>query len=380
MNQAQKTVIVGALFVGSLAALLYVWLGAGDAPSGGTAPLRPGLIRAADLEQGAGAKRETGAPAAGTADGILVRMARAPLDSLAPPVVPDAPRNIFEYPPPPPPKPVPPPPPPPITLQSLSPQRVYARSTLNYELLVQGHPLPEGARIVIDGQLMPSERAADNQLRARLTPDMTAQARNVAVRVIVPGQEAKWYSNDLTLLVEAPPNPNDQYRYIGLVTDAGGQNPRAVLSTDTEYQTVRPSEPFGRFRVKTVTREQVVVEDTQLPGVSHALPLSSGPPMAGGGMNPPPASGYPQPSYPAPAYQAPQPYQPSTQYNPQGQPQPAGQPDAKPQPGVTLQPGLKPQGALQMLIDPATGLPSNSDQQPNGGQPARPFNRARAPR
>ncbi|OYT69833.1 MAG: hypothetical protein CFK52_12805 [Chloracidobacterium sp. CP2_5A] len=372
MNQAQKTVIVGALFVGSLAALLYVWLWTGETPSGRVAPLRPGLIRATDLEQGDGAKRETTAPPPAVTNGILVRMARATLDSPPPPAVPDAPRNIFEYPPPPPPKPVPPPPPPPITLQSLSPQRVYARSTLSYELLVQGQPLPEGARLVLDGQLIAAERAAENQLRARLTPDMTAQARSVTVRVIVPGQEAKWHSNDLTLMVEAPPNPNDQYRYIGLVTDAGGQNPRAVIATDTEYQTVRPSEPFGRFRVKTVTRDQVVVEDTQLPGVSHTLLLSSGPPMAGGGMNSPPAIGYPAPVYPAP-----QTYQPPAQYNPQGQP--AGQPEMKPQPGINLQPGMKPQSALPLMIDPGNALPANSGQTSARQIPARPFSRVRAP-
>ncbi|MCS7079817.1 MAG: hypothetical protein NZ585_07175 [Chloracidobacterium sp.] len=374
--QARKSVVVGVLFIGSLAALLYVWFGTDGKPSTGTAPLRPGLVRAIDLEQKGKAAPAATTPPPAVVDGVLVRMAQANLDPLPPPAVPDALRNVFAYPPPPPPKPTPPPPPPPIVLQAVSPQRVFARSTLNYEVLVQGQPLPEGARVMLDGQLLPSERAGANQLRIRLTPDLTAQVRNATVRVVVPGQEAKWYSNDLTLTIEAPPNPNEQYRYIGLVTDAGGQNPRAVLATDTEYQAVQLNEPIGRFRVKSITREQVVVEDTQLPGVSHTLLLSSGPPMAGGGT--PAVTGYPQ-SYPPPVYQAPPSYQPPT-YDAQGQPisPPTPQPPVKPLPGIRPQPG----SGAPLMIDPGNALPMDGTQ-PNHMQqqiPPRPFNRIRSPR
>ncbi|QUW02251.1 hypothetical protein J8C06_07740 [Chloracidobacterium validum] len=361
MNQTHKTIVVGGLFVGSLALLLYVWFSDGTSSSGGVAPLRPGLIRATDLEQGTAPTKEVIASQPTVADGLLVRMARVTLTPARPRSVPEATRNIFDYPPPPPPKPVPPPPPPPITLQSLSPQRVFARSTLSYELLVQGQPLPEGARVILDGQLVASERTSDNQLRVRLTPDLTANARNATVRVIVPGQATKWYSNDLTLMVEAPPNPNDQYRYIGLVTDAGGQNPRAILATDTEYQTVRPSEPIGRFRVKTITRDQVVLEDTQLPGVSHTMPLSSGPPLAGGV---PPVSGYPQP--PQPVYQAPQGYQLQPQYNP-------GQPVTS-DPNLTVKPQEGNVGMPVIVGEPGVLKPVDGQ-----GRPQRPFNRQRPP-
>lgn len=370
-HQTRKTVVAVVFFIGSVAALLYVWFGTDDGPATRTAPLRPGLVRAIDLEQGVKAAPSPPPQPAGS-DGLLVRMARATLDPAAAPPVPETLRNIFEYPPPPPPKPVPPPPPPPITLQGVSPQRVFARSTLTYEVEVQGQPLPEGARVALDGRPLPSERAGDGRLRIRLTPDLTAQARNATVRVIVPGQEAKWYSNDLTLMIEAPPNPNDQYRYIGLVTDAGGQNPRAVLATETEYQTVRPNEPIGRFRVKSVTREEVVVEDTQLPGVSHTLQLSSGPPPTGGGS---PVTGYPQP-YPTQVYQAPPNYQPPVQYDAQGQPvgQPNFQPPTKPQPVVKPEPGI----GAPLVIDPGNPQPAS----PNNMQqiPQRPFNRLRTPR
>ncbi len=366
--------IVGSLFIGSLAALLYVWLGTAEAPTG-TAPLRPGLVRAIDLEQGVQAAVKPATPPSEGRDGILVQMARVTLDPILPPPVPETLRNIFEYPPPPPPKPVPSPPPPPIMLHGVSPQRVFARSTLNYEVLVQGQPLPDGAQVLLDGQPLPSERTGDGQLRIRLTPDLTAQARTATVRVVVAGQESKWYSNDLSLLIEAPPNPNDQYRYIGLVTDAGGQNPRAVLATDVEYQTVRPTETIGRFRLKSVTREEIVVEDTQLPGVSHTLHLSSGPPPAGG-ASPPAVTNYAPNYQQMPAYQPPPSYQPPVQYDAQGQPvgQPTGQPPMKPQPGLKPQSGS---GAPLMV------LPGNTNEQQPGNvpqAPPRPFNRLRAPR
>lgn len=370
MNQTQKTVLVGLLFVSSLVALLYVWFNTGGTDAAGMAPLRPGLIRATDLERGAADTPTVSPPVA--ADGILVRMAQASLTPTMPPAVPEAPRNIFDYLPPPPPKPVPPPPPPPITLQSVYPPRVYARSTMTYELTVEAQPLPEGVRVVIDGEALAAERKGEHQLRVRLTPNLTAQPRDVKVRIIVPGQEAKWYSNDITLTIEAPPNPNEEYRYIGMVTDAGGQNPRAVMATATEYQTVRPNDPIGRFRVKTITAEQVVVEDTQLPGVSHTMALSSGPPPTGGTM---PVSNYPK-SYPAPGYQPPQNYQvgqPPMQYDNTGQPV-QGQPGQF-QPGMPVKPVTRPQDGIPVIMgDPNTTKPTDDNR-----RPLRPFNRQRPP-
>ncbi len=376
MNQTRKTVLVSVLFVSSLAALLYVWFDPGGTDTAGVAPLRPGLIRAADLERGKTDRLAPPPPV--VVEGTLVRMARATLTPVIPPAVPESPRNIFDYPPPPPPKPVPPPPPPPIALQSVYPPSVYARSTMTYELTVTARPLPEGAQVVIDGETLAAERKGDEQLRVRLTPNLTAQPRSVTVRVIVPGQETKWYSNDVTLTIDPPPNPNEQYRYIGMVTDAGGQNPRAVLATTNEYQTVHPDEPIGRFRVKSVTSEQVVVEDTQLPGVSHTMPLSSGPAPTGGAPTPPIGGypqGYPTPGYQAPGYQPPQNYQapyggqPPVQYDSSGQP-------AQGQPQMPVKPVTKPQdgqGGMPVILgDPTKPTDGN-------GRPMRPFNRQRPP-
>jgi hypothetical protein len=379
MNQTQKAVAVGLLFVGSLSALVYVWLAPSKTDAAKMAPLRPGLIRATDLERTTPGRPPSPSPV--VVEGTLVRMARATLAPVTPPAVPDAPRNIFEYLPPPPPKPVPPPPPPPITLQSVYPPSVYARSTMTYELIVQAQPLPEGARVVIDGNALVAERKADHQLQVRLTPDLTAQPRNAAVRIVVPGQEGKWYSNDLTLTIEAPPNPNDEYRYIGMVTDAGGQNPRAVLATATEYQTVRPNDPIGRFRVKAITREQVVVEDTQLPGVSHTIPLSSGPPPTRSATAPPIGGGYPQISSPS-SYQAPQKYQvpyggqPPVEYDGTGQPAQAQLEQL--QPSLPVKPITKPQQGQGGI--PVTIGNSNTVKPTDGSEPAvRPFSRRRPP-
>ncbi|MGQ9898021.1 MAG: hypothetical protein ACUVR8_10765 [Acidobacteriota bacterium] len=376
MNQSQKTALVSILFIGSLATLLYVWLDTGGTNTGGVAPLRPGLIRATDLEKGETDRIAAPPPAA--AESTLVRMARAFLTPVIPPAVPESPRNIFDYPPPPPPKPVPPPPPPPITLQSVYPPRVYARSTMTYELTVEAQPLPEGVQVVIDGKPLAAERKGDHQLRVRLTPDLTAQPRSATVRMIVPGQEAKWYSNDLTLTVDPPPNPNEEYRYIGMVTDAGGQNPRAVLATANEYQTVHPNEPIGRFRVKTITSEQVVVEDTQLPGVSHTMPLSAGPTPTSSAI-PSPVSGYRQGGYAAPGYQAPQSYQvgqPPFQYDNSGQPIPGQL--KQPQSEMSMKPAIQPQdgrGGMPVIMgDPNTVKPADGTR-----RPIHPFNRQRPP-
>ena len=242
---------------------------------------------------------------------------------------------------------------------------------MTYELTVDAQPLPEGVRVVIDGETLAAERKGDRQLRVRLTPDLTAQPRTATVRVVVPGQESKWYSNDVTLKIDPPPNPNDEYRYIGMVTDAGGQNPRAVLATTNEYQTVRPNEPIGRFRVKSITSEQIIVEDTQLPGVSHTMPLSSGPAPTGGTPTLP-VGGSPQ-GYPTPGYQPPQSYQspyggqPPVQYDGTGQP-------VQGQPQMPVKPITKPQddqrGMPVIMGDPNKPMDGN-------GRPLRPFSRQR---
>jgi hypothetical protein len=213
---------------------------------------------------------------------------------------PDAGRNIFAFyvPPPPTPTPVPvapvetPTPPPPLTLASLAPQSVYAK-TGNFTLQISGDKFTPATRLYIEGQEQPTQFKSPQQLVA--TVPATAIAFPGARNVIVRTPDNQLYSNPSTLNVMQPPAPT--YTYIGLLKrpSANAKADTAVLKDGKgELHSVRAGDLVeGRFRVTAISEKNVELVDKDL-NVKHTMafvePRSTGatPGRAPGSIQPPP--------------------------------------------------------------------------------------------
>ncbi len=285
MNPKQKQILAGCLAIGAICAVLYAVFGTYPSPSGKPlAKLPPGYVRSKDLDEAKAGKRPIPVPEKVQTEQSLTRQfLEIPSGRPDIPAVPVVLRNIFKYPPPPVQKEKPPPPPPPITITGLSQASVFGKTSMSNELTVRANPLPDGAQVYFDGVPVPGQqRVSANEIRMTLTPEMTRSPRSIGILVKVPGQEQKWYSNSYNLSVVEPPRPD--VTYIGYIADAGGGNPQAVIKAGNEIQTMTTGQDYGRFRIKEITPQQIVLIDLQLAGVSHPFLLSGG--TASGPGNP----------------------------------------------------------------------------------------------
>jgi hypothetical protein len=185
---------------------------------------------------------------------------------------PEADRNIFAYyvPPPPPVKPVPTPTPtptPPLTVSTVSPASVFAR-TGDFSLQVMGDKFTPGVRIVIDGRAMATRIINTQQVATTVTADMIANPGNR--RIEVRTADGALYSNVVSLNVTPPPVPN--FTYIGLIGKPRG-NDIAVLQdkTNKEYLNVQRGDLVGgRFRLTSISDKELKLIDVNLK-IPHTL-------------------------------------------------------------------------------------------------------------
>ena len=185
---------------------------------------------------------------------------------------PEADRNIFAYyvPPPPPVRPTPPPTPvptPPLTVSTVSPASVFAR-TGDFSLQVMGDKFVPGVRIVIDGRAMQTRIISAQQVAATVTADMilNAGSRRIEVRTA----DGALYSNVISLNVTAPPVPN--FTYIGLIGKPRG-NDIAVLQDKNNKELVnvqRGDLVGGRFRLTSISDKELKLVDVNLK-IPHTL-------------------------------------------------------------------------------------------------------------
>jgi hypothetical protein len=187
----------------------------------------------------------------------------------------EADRNIFAYyvPPPPPvkapPTPVPTPPPP-LTVSSVTPTSVYARTT-DFSLQVAGDKFTPAVRIFIDGRAMETRFVNAQQVATTVTADLIANPGNRRIEVRTP--DGSLYSNAGNLVVTPPPVPN--YSYIGLIGKPRF-NDTAVLQDKNSKDLLnvqRGDVVGGRFRVNSISDKEVVLVDTTLK-IPHTLPFS----------------------------------------------------------------------------------------------------------
>ncbi|HKX30444.1 MAG TPA: hypothetical protein VJ302_22320 [Blastocatellia bacterium] len=182
-------------------------------------------------------------------------------------------RNIFIYPtptPPPPPKPVPTPtptPPPPITLFSVNPPGVIAR-TGDFDLTILGEKIPADGRVYMSGREYVPVAVNFKEIKVKVAADTIRNAGNIGIEVRSQS-DIKLYSNQLSLNVAEPPPP--PYRYIGLIVKKTGQT-IAVLKSQVNDDILNVSKDtrFGQWRVLSISAQRIVVEDTNIK-VSHTI-------------------------------------------------------------------------------------------------------------
>lgn len=278
-SERKKMIAAAALGLVALLTLWYAFFG--SSPKTTTTATK-------STNSGAGAPRSTATtgdgrgsiiPINSTGDAPLDIPRPVPVEDEPPPAVPEAGRNIFAFyvPPPPTPKPEVTPPPatptpaPPLTVSSVSPANVYAR-TSDFKLDVMGEKFTPQTRIFIDGRELETRFISPQQLSATVPSSVITYegARQIIVRT----PDGTIYSNTATLNVAVPPTPN--FTYVGLV---GGPrfNDTAILKDKSSKNLVnvqRGDTVSGRFRVTSISQREVVFVDTML-RIKHTLPLTS---------------------------------------------------------------------------------------------------------
>lgn len=223
---------------------------------------------------------------------------------------PDPGRNVFAFyepgkptpysptptPPIPPAKTPPPTPTPDIFVAYATPQSVYAGSN-GFRLDVSGDKFTHDSVVLFDGRQIPTNYISPQNIFAQISDGLIAFPGIRTITVITPAGK---YSNLISLNVQEPPKP--QFRYIGLIS-------RKRFNNDTAYFDEPGKEtPFGarlndvvggRFRLKSISSEEVVFEDVNL-GFKHKLALNRPVPGTTAGSlvgNPRPGVNNPFPTY-----------------------------------------------------------------------------------
>jgi hypothetical protein len=193
------------------------------------------------------------------------------------PAVSEPNRNIFAYYEPPP-KPSPevripsptPTPVPPLTLSSLAPANVFAR-TADFSLQIMGDKFTPAVHVVIDGRDLPTRFISAQQLFTTVPAAVIATPgqRQLMVR----NNDGKLYSNTAILNVAAPPLPN--YTYVGIIGKLRA-NDIAVLQDKSSKDLLnvqRGDVLGGRFRVNSISEREVVLVDINLK-IRHTIPFA----------------------------------------------------------------------------------------------------------
>lgn len=209
---------------------------------------------------------------------------------------PDPGRNIFAFyepgkptpfsptptPPPLPPKTPTPTPVPPIFVAYATPQSIYAGSK-GFRLDINGDKFSPDSVILFNGSQLPTTFVSPQNIYAQISDALISFPGSRSVSVITPDGK---YSNMIGLNVQEPPKP--QFKYIGLIS-------RKRYNNDTAYFEESGKEnPFGarlndvvggRFRLKSISSEEVVFEDVSL-GFRHKLALNRPVPGTTSGTTP----------------------------------------------------------------------------------------------
>lgn len=166
--------------------------------------------------------------------------------------------NVFAYYVPPPPLPPKPEPPPPITLNFVQPQSVVAGTPRKFTLTITGQAIPADAQILLDGRPKPTKRVSDTILSTEIEPGEYTQSRNMRIEVKSQSDPVKFYSNPVSFVVQAAPEP--PFKYVGRLGDQG----LFEITASKLLQRAKVSETIQNvWRIDSITDAQVEVTHTQ---------------------------------------------------------------------------------------------------------------------
>jgi hypothetical protein len=169
-------------------------------------------------------------------------------------------------------------PPPPLTLGSLQPANVFAR-TGDFKLEISGDKFTPQTHVFIDGQEVPTTFKSGQQLSAAV-PAMFVQSPGSRA-VVVRTPDNSLYSNIQTVNVMPPPTP--QFTFIGIY-GTKRYTDKAVLkpTAGTDLITVQRGDVVGgRFKVTAISERAVEFTDTQL-NIKHSIPYTDAKGITGG--------------------------------------------------------------------------------------------------
>jgi hypothetical protein len=191
-----------------------------------------------------------------------------PLPTPVPPFVPG------EKKPPPPPTPYPTPTPtpvPPLLISYVNPQSVYAGTNKSFRLEVNGDKFTPESQIFFNAVPLPTTYVSPQTLYATVPASYIANSGQARILVATP--DGRLYSNQGYFNIQAPPKP--QLTYIGLIAHRHNNNDTAFFQESGKQD---PTEARlndvvgGRFRVMSISVEEVELVDTQL-GFRYKLKL-----------------------------------------------------------------------------------------------------------
>ena len=250
-------------------------------------------------------------------------------------------RNIFAfYEPPPcfpncptpyvPPTPVPATPTPtphPFMIAAVMPQSVYAGQR-GFKLEVAGEGFVPEAKIYFNQTLLPTTFLGPQRMTADIPANMIASAGGK--QIIISTLDGVKFSEPRMLNVQAPPTPQQQYEYVGMISRKYSNNDTAYFMEKTKLTTPGATPTGkrlndilgGRFRLISISDKEALFEDVNL-GFKHKMAILR---TAPGGSSSPsgfpgsfPNSGRPQtfPGFPnVGAPQVPQPRPPANANRP----------------------------------------------------------------
>ena len=270
-NPNEKKKIIAAVVLGivAIAVLGYLFLG------GGSKKPTPNANQVGGRPNPTPARNAPNQPLPDMTSDDLTNLRKIEYSGTVPAAA-EADRNIFAYyVPPPQPVKVPPTPtptpPPPLTVSSVTPSSVYARTT-DFSLQVGGDKFTPAVRIFIDDRPMQTRFVNAQQVATTVTADLIANPGNR--RIEVKSADGNLYSNVGNLVVTPPPVPN--FSYIGLIGKPRF-NDTAVLQDKNSKDLLnvqRGDVVGGRFRVNSISDKEVVLVDTTLK-IRHTLPFST---------------------------------------------------------------------------------------------------------
>jgi hypothetical protein len=272
--ETRKKILLGILFLLLFVVVYYQFFGGGSS-SPSTPPAGGATVTPGSPGRTSGAATTAARPPARSAASQSPLVSQ-PLDllSMVNKVAGDSGsgRNIFVYPtptpppPPPTPKPVPPPPPPPVSIISLSPSGVIAR-TGEFNLTIFGDKIPADGQIQIGGRPFKTQFVSATEARTQVPAEVIQVAGNLSVTVRSQADPAL-FSNQISINVAEPPTP--LYRYIGLIITK--QRKLAVLKEmDGEENLINmvENQAFGKgskkkWKILSITPQKLIIEDLEL--------------------------------------------------------------------------------------------------------------------